>query len=139
MPVAVKDFHDAHAGLREGSELLVEAARALPGVGLEEREALRSRATTFLQDTVVPHTKLDEHVLYPEVANRLGDPLATATMSYDHVAIRGLIDDLVCADIDDLDRLQQLLYGLFALIGVHIWKEERLYLAMLESPGWPAQ
>lgn len=70
---------------------------------------------------------------------RLRDPLATATMSYDHVAIRGLIDDLAVADDGDLDLLQEMLYALHALIRVHIWKEERLYLAMLDRPAWPAQ
>lgn len=59
-------------------------------------------------------------------------------MNYDHVAIRGLIDDLAAADRDDVDQLQELLYGLYSLIRVHIWKEERLYLAMLDAPSWPA-
>jgi hypothetical protein len=43
------------------------------------------------------------------------------------------------ADLDDTDRLQRLLYGLHALIEVHIWKEERLYLTLLESPAWPTR
>ena len=92
----------------------------------------------FLRDEAVPHTTLDERVLYPEVNARLRDPLATATMNYDHVAIRGMIDDLATADRDDVDQLQELLYGLYSLIRVHIWKEERLYLAMLDAPAWPA-
>jgi hypothetical protein len=138
MTVVTRDFHEAHARLRERAELLADAAKVLPAVSPTERESLRDDIVEFLREQVVPHTVLDERVLFPEVSRRLGDPLATATMNYDHVAIRDWIDDVAAADLDDTARLQQLLYGLHALIQVHIWKEERLYLTLLESPSWPA-
>jgi hypothetical protein len=81
--------------------------------------------------------RLDEHVLFPEVASRLRDPLATASMAYDHLAIRDWINRLCAASLSDVNELQELLYGLVALIRVHIWKEDALYLAMLENPSWP--
>lgn len=139
MPVATKDFHATHARLREQAELLAEAARLLPGIKPEEREELRDDIVAFLRERVVPHTILDERVLFPEVASRLRDPLATASMNYDHIAIRERTEQLAATDSDNPVGLQQLLYGLHALIDVHIWKEERLYLSMLESPAWPAQ
>ncbi len=139
MPVATKDFRASHALLREQAELLAEAARLLPGVRPEEREGLRDDIVSFLRERVVPHTLLDERVLFPEVTSRLRDPLATASMNYDHIAIRERTNELAAADPHDPALLQQLLYGLHALIDVHIWKEERLYVTMLESPGWPAQ
>jgi hypothetical protein len=71
------------------------------------------------------------------VTARLGDPLATASMNYDHMAIRRWIEDIAEADVEDVARLQQLLYGLHALITVHTWKEDELYLTALESPSWP--
>jgi hemerythrin-like domain-containing protein len=138
MVVLTRGFHEAHSGIDDRVELLAETARRLPHAGAVERRALLGDVMRFLRDEIVPHTRLDERVLYPEVNARLGNPLATATMNYDHVAIRGLIDDLEAAGIDDTDELQALLYGLCSLIHVHIWKEERLYLAMLDSPGWPA-
>jgi iron-sulfur cluster repair protein YtfE (RIC family) len=138
MPVHAQEFHDAHTGLSDHAEMLAEAARLLPTVPAGERAPLLERVTAFLGDEVVPHTKLDERVLFPEVSSRLGDSLATATMNYDHVAIRGLIDDLAAADPDDVNEVQELLYGLHALIRMHIWKEERLYLAMLDRVAWPA-
>jgi hypothetical protein len=83
------------------------------------------------------HMRLDEHALFPEVASRLRDPLATASMAYDHLAIRDWISRLCAASLSDVNELQELLYGLVALIRVHIWKEDALYLAMLENPSWP--
>ena len=138
MTIQTAQFHDQHDGLTERVELLAEVAGELPSLGREARAARLEEALEFLHRAVVPHTWLDERVLYPSVAERLRDPFATATMGYDHVAIRGLIDDLGAADADDVADLQRLLYGLHTLIAVHIWKEERLYLEMLERPDWPA-
>jgi hypothetical protein len=138
MRTKTAQFHEQHDGLTERAELLAEVARELPFLSGPKRQARVSDALAFLREAVLPHTWLDERVLYPSVAERLRDPFATATMGYDHVAIRGLIDDLAAADADDIEDLQRLLYGLHTLIGVHIWKEERLYLGMLERPGWPA-
>jgi hypothetical protein len=44
---------------------------------------------------------------------------------------------LEATDEDDVERLQELLYGLYALITVHFWKEDQLYLPLLERPPWP--
>jgi hypothetical protein len=65
-------------------------------------------------------------------------PLATASMSYDHLAIRDFAASLADVDPADLERLQQLLYGLDAVLRVHVWKENELYLRGLESAAWPA-
>jgi len=67
------------------------------------------------------------------VAERLGDPLIAVSMNYDDLAIRHWISKIAAADVTDTDRLQRLLYGLDALIRVHIWKENALFLAQLEE------
>jgi hypothetical protein len=66
----------------------------------------------------------------------LEKPIA-ASMNYDHLAIRHWISSLEEADLRDTDRLQSLLYGLDALIRVHMWKEDELFLGTLESADWP--
>jgi hypothetical protein len=48
-------------------------------------------------------------------------------MNYDHLAIRRWIALIAAADVSDTAHLQQLLYGLDALIRVHIWKRERAF------------
>ena len=59
-------------------------------------------------------------------------------MHLDRVAIRTWIDRLADASLtDSVDRVQELLYGLQALLAVHVWKEERLYGDALAAPPWP--
>jgi hypothetical protein len=59
-------------------------------------------------------------------------------MRYEHRAIRWWTDQIAHADSDDIDELQRLLYGVHALIKVHLSREEDLYVGVLESPAWPA-
>ena len=97
-----------------------------------------SDLVAFLHDSVEPHTRIDEQVLYHDAAERLGSSLVTASMAYDHLAIRTWIAKLAEADEEDVDTLQELLYGLDALIRVHIWKEDELLVRPLSSSTWPA-
>ena len=137
MPVASDDFRTAHDAIGAQTEALRRAAREIPHMAYDDRAAARDAIVAFLRRDVEPHTRLDERLLYPEVAERLGAPLATASMAYDHLAIRSWIDELEAAELTDPDRLQELLYGLDALMRVHIWKENQLYLPVVEAAGWP--
>lgn len=123
--------------LEERAELLSEAARELPGLSPEEREELRTRVLGFLRHEIDVHMVTEERLLYPRVAERLGDPLAAAPLNYAHAAIRWWIDQIARADIADVDELQRLLYGVHALIRVHLSREEELYAGALDSPSWP--
>ena len=137
MTVDTKGLREAHPELGEQSAQLRLAAERFPALGTEEREEMRSRILSYLRERVEPHTKLDELLLYPEVATRLGDPLVAASMNYDHIAIRHWIELIATADVTDAVHLQQLLYGLDALIRVHLWKDNELFLASLESSTLP--
>jgi hypothetical protein len=53
-------------------------------------------------------------------------------MVYDHDAIRQLTARLQEAGNQDVSLLQELLYGLHALITVHFRKEDELYLPLVE-------
>lgn len=103
----------------------------------DEREVLRAHVLGFLRHEIVEHMASDERLLYPRIAERLGDPLATAPMNYEHRAIRWWIDQIARADIGDVDELQRLLYGVLALIKVHLSREEELYVGALDSAAWP--
>ena len=130
-------FERSHEKLLAGLNDLRALAGQLPALPLPEREQARERLLWYLHDEVEPHTKLDEQLLYPAVAERLGDALIAVSMRYDHLAIRHWISKVAEADMSDTDRLQRLLYGLDALIRVHVWKENELFLASLESGSWP--
>jgi len=132
------DFHIRHEEFRAWTSELRAAARRMPELQASERFALLADIVAFLQEKVEPHTHVDEQVLYPQAAARLGSPLATAAMAYDHLAIRAWIAKLAEADEQDVATIQELLYGLDALIRVHLWKEDELMLNPLESSTWPA-
>jgi Hemerythrin HHE cation binding domain len=138
MPVDTAQFRRANRRLREETEDLRIAAEQFPRLSLDERERTKDDVLHYLREGVDPHTRLDELVLYPEVASRLGDPMVAASMNYDHLAIRHWIDLVAAADVEDAALVARLLYGLDALIRVHMWKENELFLASLESSSWPA-
>jgi Hemerythrin HHE cation binding domain len=137
MAVDTAAFHKAHDELRAHGAELRSLAEQLPTLTARERERARRLVLRYLSKNVDPHTKLDKRLLYPAVAERLGDPLIEVSMNYDHLAIRHWISKIAAADVTDTDRLQRLLYGLDALIRVHIWKENELFLALLEESSWP--
>ena len=123
--------------LEEQAELLSEAAREFPALSPADREDLRTRVLGFLRDEIAAHLASDERLLYPKVAERLGDPLAAAPLNYANRAIRWWIDQIAQADVADVDELQRLVYGVHALIKVHLSREEELYAGALDSASWP--
>ncbi len=81
----------------------------------------------------MPHARAEEEVLYPEWAELVGFADAAIPMVHDHEAIAARIDQLADASVSDVDRLQELLYGLYALILVHFRKEEDLQLPVFDA------
>lgn len=133
MPKVTDPIRRDHEELREHVEHARFAAREIPRLSVDERAQLVGRVLDFVRGTLVPHAEAEERVLYPEVAKILGSPQATAPMIADHRAIRELAADLAEADDEDGDRLQELLYGLHALVAAHFRKEEELYLPLLDE------
>jgi iron-sulfur cluster repair protein YtfE (RIC family) len=138
MTVHTEGFRRSHEQLLERTSELAKLAAEAPELSIGERSARVSALLDLMRTKVEPHTRLDERLLYPEIASRMRAPLATASMSYDHIAIRRFVDELSETDPADLPRLQQLLYGLDAVLRVHVWKENELYLRGLEAEAWPA-
>jgi iron-sulfur cluster repair protein YtfE (RIC family) len=130
---ATDAFREEHAELLEHIEQLRTVAARLPGMSPAERGAALQPIVDFLRGSLVPHAEAEEHVLYPAVAAVLGDPEATATMISDHRAIVSRIEALTATEPADVDQLQELLYGLYALLIVHFHKEEDDYLPLLEK------
>ncbi len=131
-------FQVQHDAFRAWTDELRAAARILPELDAGARLSLVADVVAFLQEKVEPHTHVDEQVLFPRAAARMGSPLATAAMAYDHLAIRAWIAKIAEADDEDVATLQELFYGLDALIRVHLWKEDELMVHPLSSSTWPA-
>ena len=126
-------FREEHIELIEHIEHLAAAAREMPRLSEEERAVLRDRVLGFLRGTLIPHAQAEEQVLYPEWAKLVGFDDAAVPMVHDHEAIVARIDRLADADATDVDLLQELLYGLYALISVHFRKEEDIQLPVFDA------
>jgi iron-sulfur cluster repair protein YtfE (RIC family) len=126
-------FRREHEELYSRIEHVKQAAREVARLEREEREALVGRIIGFLRGTLVPHAKAEEKVLYPEWAKLVGFDDAAVPMVHDHEAIVARIEQLEHTDIADVDMLQELLYGLHALISVHFRKEEDIQLPAFDA------
>ena len=126
-------FRREHEELLSHIEHVGQAAREVARLDHGERELLVGRILDFLRGTLVPHAKAEEEVLYPEWARLVGYADAAVPMVHDHEAIVARIERLEHADVDDLDTLQEILYELHALIGVHFRKEEDVQLPAFDS------
>jgi iron-sulfur cluster repair protein YtfE (RIC family) len=127
----IEPIRREHAELMGHVEHIRLAAREVPDLSNEERGVVVGRVLGFLRGTLVPHAETEERMLYQAVADVIGAKEATAPMVADHQAIRVLIERLAEADLGDTALLEELLYGLHALISTHFRKEEELYFPLL--------
>lgn len=148
MATVTQPLRDEHAHLLSH----VKALRAVADlVGEVPMEALRQEvddAYRFLTEHLLPHAEAEERVLYPAVAEAMGAPEATRTMSRDHAEIGRLIQELgeiraglAEAELDPVRAraLRRVLYGLYTLVMVHFAKEEEVYLPLLDRRLTPEQ
>ncbi len=127
-----QSVHERHEHLLDHVEHIRVAALELPSLSPEERRELLHRILDFLEGEFAAHAESEEQNLYPWIARILGDPRATAPMVYDHEAIRQLTARLKQTSVREVSLLQELLYGLHALITLHFRKEEELYFPLLD-------
>ena len=147
----VPGWAETSAGLRaEHRELAPALARirqladgidALPaGTAAAELEATRS----FLVDDLMQHERQEDRTIYPMLARAIGNDDATAALHRTHTEIFhliGLYDRLVeglppegPAPEDHVD-LRRVLYGLDAILRLHMAQEEELYVSLGDEAG----
>ena len=126
-------FRKEHEELLTHIDHLGQAARELPRLDPAERREVVGRVLGFLTGTLLPHAKAEEEVLYPEWARLVGFEDAAVPMVPDHEAIVARVGRLERTDADDVDGLQELLFGLHALIEVHFRKEEDIQLPAFDA------
>jgi iron-sulfur cluster repair protein YtfE (RIC family) len=100
------------------------------------------QAFEFLTRQLFIHAQAEDKVLYPMVQKIMNSPQATATMSRDHVEVDSLTQELgslrvhktqLSVPFDHAMALRRVLYSLYALIKLHLAKEEEIYLPLLDS------
>jgi iron-sulfur cluster repair protein YtfE (RIC family) len=129
--------HRALVGQIEELRVAAAGASDLDRAAVQRRVA---RAITFLSDGLLPHARAEEETLYPVVERTLGSPGCTTTMRRDHVEIARMTEALRFLEArlrsnptrDTIEALRRLLYGLHAVVMLHLAKEEELYLPILD-------
>jgi uncharacterized protein (DUF2249 family) len=131
-------IHNHHEKLRH---TLVERVAALASSPTAEN---RGALVNFLKGDLLPHATAEERHLYPLVGQLVrSHGTGTETMSVDHEFLADYVRRIEeaaqglenAAPPDRLilsARLERLLLELQALVHVHLEKEERVYLPMLE-------
>lgn len=119
--------------------------RVADSIGLVPVEVLRERIAevqSFLVHELIPHARAEDAELYPVVARLMGAPEATATMRHDHVEVAGFVEELEAVEpelsapslpLEVEHALRRILYGLYALVKVHMVEEEEIYLPLLDA------
>ena len=142
MTTITQPLRDEHKELYPHIEGLKNAGLAVHGVLNQASLDQIDAAYTFLTAHLLPHAHAEEAALYPAVQKVLGSPLATATMSRDHVEVERLTQELgqLRGELNGFEigagkanELKRLLYGLYTLVKVHFAKEEEVYLPILEA------
>jgi len=142
-------IRDEHKELMPHVESLLRAGDALYEGMLTETvcESL-DKAQRFLNEHLLIHAEAEDRVLYPIVQKVMGSPLATETMSYDHKEVQSLTQQLgmlrsqilsKTISRENANSLRRVLYGLYALVKVHIAKEEEVYFPLLDLHLKPAE
>jgi hypothetical protein len=138
-------FAMAHRTLRPDVALLRDAADRLGVDGGEAMVAVQA-AYRLLVDEIGPHELEEDRLLYPVIAGVLGGSDPTGTMSRAHAEIAkltaqtGIIIERVDNDVPsrtDVQELQRLLYGLYALLELHFGQEDESFLSLADDVHEP--
>jgi iron-sulfur cluster repair protein YtfE (RIC family) len=142
MAVLPQRVRDEHRELVSRIELLRTIADSIGSAPAESIREGVGQAYTFLLRQLIPHAQAEEQVLYPAVGKLLRTLEATDTMTRDHLEVIRLTEELEAlrlhlfyASLSESDEhaLRRVLYGLYAIIRLHLAKEEEIYLPILEA------
>jgi hypothetical protein len=145
-PLRVPDWADT------GSRLIAEHRALAPGIAqlrivadrldtMDPRDAFQrlQDIRVFLTDTLVPHEEDEDRAVYPLLTSALGTDDATSALHRTHteifhlIRLYGRIVDEIGAEgptPEDRTDLQRALYGLDAILRLHMAQEEELYIAI---------
>ncbi len=142
MTTLTQPLHDEHKELFPYVERILETAETVCDAPVSEIRKGVEESYDFLAYHLIAHAQAEDEVLYPVVQTMLGSPLATKTMSRDHIEIGRYIDELAelkkglsveALTAPQAQALQRVLYGLYALLKLHFAKEEEVYLPILDQ------
>lgn len=134
----LRRFAREHEELSHVRAMVRQAADAVARGTGPQTDAIVHRTYTLLTEQLLPHEHAEETTLYPALAEVLGGPEGTFTMSRGHVEIERLVRRLgrhltespTTVQPDQLDDLRATLYGLDAVLTLHFAQEEEAYFTL---------
>jgi iron-sulfur cluster repair protein YtfE (RIC family) len=142
MTPLTQPLRDEHGELNSRIEILRTAADSIGSVSIDAVRHGVGEAYAFLMQHLIPHAQAEEQLLYPTVGKLMRAIEAPATMTRDHLEVIRLTEELETLRLrlfyapvseSDLQALRRVLYGLYAIIKLHLAKEEEIYLPILEA------
>jgi iron-sulfur cluster repair protein YtfE (RIC family) len=142
MASITQHLRDEHKELYTQIESLRQAADVVNESLTTQAHDRIEQAYNFLTRQLVAHAQAEEAALYPMVQKIMGSDLSTATMVRDHVEIARLTEELDSLRVHKSQltitsiqtaALRRVLYGLYAVLKLHLAKEEEIYLPLLDS------
>jgi len=137
----MRPLHEEHQLLQSYIEELRRTADDIGLIPIRELEVSVEACRMFIFDRLIPHAEVETLVMYPQVARLMGNSHATDTMKRDHDEIVRLADECEALShelhrarkLDDelAVSLRRVLYGLYAVVGLHFAKEEEVFLPLL--------
>ncbi len=135
-------FQSEHLVIRADLDRLLAAANAMGTMQPAEVITHARGVHQFLIEEVAPHEQAEQELLYPVLEHVLGGREPTAPMSRAHIEILhqirrlgALLDEIGDEepDVEDIDEIRRLLYGLHAVLRLHTLQEEESYLSFEDS------
>ena len=133
--------HAEHEHLHAEIEALGTLAREVSSLDAGSLSERLGAAVSFLRGGLLPHARAEEDLLYPAIEKVLrATGGATRTMEIDHRTIVERIDRLAelaseTPSTEVRDEIGRALIGLQAVIGLHLVKEEEVYVPLLARLG----
>jgi hemerythrin-like domain-containing protein len=135
-------IREEHRKLVPGLRRLRQLADTLDRLSASTARVELASVRAFLVDELLPHNEAEDATLYPAVATLIGGHDPTAPMSREHTEIAHLVN-LFARTLDDLPEdgpdsedereLRRMLYGLNAILKLHLAQEEESYLTLFEE------
>jgi len=139
-----RSFAADHARLRPRLAAIRAAADDLGSAGPGPTLAAVSRVHRFLSGAIEPHQEAEDAVLYPLLSRLIGGTDPLGPMSRAHVEISHQIRrlgrllervDPARPAVSDLIELRRCLYGLYAVLELHMAQEDEEYLSLSDESG----
>jgi iron-sulfur cluster repair protein YtfE (RIC family) len=135
-------LHDHHLELLPHVAFIRSAADAVGHSSTEDLIEDVDEVLGFLTHALLPHAEVEDRIIYPAVDKAAGSCETTRTMSRDHVEIARLAEQLrrmrprayaAGTDTTVAREFRRVLYGLHAILSLHVAKEEELLFPLLED------